>query len=197
MMVLNYAYYESYSKTNLTFTCFFYDTFSQTLTNQYGYFTNGCGGDSPELGLARLHMGLPAGAGWYPDRNRMPESNDQATDIAFGLWRLCQRPKRAPDPKRRTKRRMPFPQRYKAPTRSVSRTSNRNGLRQGMLHPSLRLNSREAAPCVARSATKKHGGQTRNRTEDTRIFSPLLYQLSYLAPGRIAGWRAVRSRDTR
>ncbi len=27
----------------------------------------------------------------------------------------------------------------------------------------------------------KEGGETRNRTEDTRIFSPLLYQLSYLA----------------
>jgi hypothetical protein len=30
------------------------------------------------------------------------------------------------------------------------------------------------------------GGQGRNRTTDTRIFSPLLYQLSYLA----AGWAA-------
>src|SRR4051794_11293511 len=28
------------------------------------------------------------------------------------------------------------------------------------------------------------GGQGRNRTADTRIFSPLLYQLSYLAPYR-------------
>ena len=27
----------------------------------------------------------------------------------------------------------------------------------------------------------KNGGQGRNRTSDTRIFSPLLYQLSYLA----------------
>ena len=27
------------------------------------------------------------------------------------------------------------------------------------------------------------GGQGRNRTTDTRIFSPLLYQLSYLARG--------------
>ena len=30
------------------------------------------------------------------------------------------------------------------------------------------------------------GGQGRNRTTDTRIFSPLLYQLSYLAAGRRA-----------
>ena len=28
-----------------------------------------------------------------------------------------------------------------------------------------------------------YGGQGRNRTTDTRIFSPLLYQLSYLAAG--------------
>ncbi len=29
--------------------------------------------------------------------------------------------------------------------------------------------------------SRKSGGQGRNRTTDTRIFSPLLYQLSYLA----------------
>ena len=28
---------------------------------------------------------------------------------------------------------------------------------------------------------ERSGGQGRNRTADTRIFSPLLYQLSYLA----------------
>ena len=32
---------------------------------------------------------------------------------------------------------------------------------------------------------KKKNAQSRNRTSDTRIFSPLLYQLSYL--GKIAG----------
>ena len=31
------------------------------------------------------------------------------------------------------------------------------------------------------------GGQGRNRTTDTRIFSPLLYQLSYLAAVRSRG----------
>src|SRR4051794_15351466 len=31
---------------------------------------------------------------------------------------------------------------------------------------------------------RSSGGQGRNRTADTRIFSPLLYQLSYLAPYR-------------
>ena len=38
---------------------------------------------------------------------------------------------------------------------------------------------------TARSTAKEYkelnGGQGRNRTTDTRIFSPLLYQLSYLA----------------
>ena len=32
----------------------------------------------------------------------------------------------------------------------------------------------------------RDGGQGRNRTTDTRIFSPLLYQLSYLAVFRAA-----------
>ena len=41
-------------------------------------------------------------------------------------------------------------------------------------------------PCD-RLTPKKIGGQGRNRTTDTRIFSPLLYQLSYLAiPGQSA-----------
>jgi hypothetical protein len=34
---------------------------------------------------------------------------------------------------------------------------------------------------VENSARRGNGGQGRNRTIDTRIFSPLLYQLSYLA----------------
>ena len=43
----------------------------------------------------------------------------------------------------------------------------------------------------------KRGGQTRNRTEDTRIFSPLLYQLSYLAE-RVKGQskRCARTAST-
>ena len=54
------------------------------------------------------------------------------------------------------------------------------------------------------------GGQGRNRTTDTRIFSPLLYQLSYLAidtggtalaagPERrvLDRWRAGRVKETR
>jgi hypothetical protein len=42
----------------------------------------------------------------------------------------------------------------------------------------------EASPGIPYHAifrNAKNGGQGRNRTIDTRIFSPLLYQLSYLA----------------
>ena len=41
--------------------------------------------------------------------------------------------------------------------------------------------------------TVKDGGQGRNRTNDTRIFNPLLYQLSYLASreGRVLDRRGV------
>ena len=37
-----------------------------------------------------------------------------------------------------------------------------------------------------------NGGQGRNRTIDTRIFSPLLYQLSYLAAGGRARIRPAK-----
>lgn len=36
------------------------------------------------------------------------------------------------------------------------------------------------------------GAQGRIRTTDTRIFSPLLYQLSYLGMAVLAGWEPVR-----
>jgi hypothetical protein len=40
-----------------------------------------------------------------------------------------------------------------------------------------------------------NGGQGRNRTIDTRIFNPLLYQLSYLASrsGRVLDRRRTRA----
>ncbi len=41
-------------------------------------------------------------------------------------------------------------------------------------------------PLSIKAERVKSGGQTRNRTEDTRIFSPLLYQLSYLAQSGMA-----------
>ena len=52
------------------------------------------------------------------------------------------------------------------------------------------------SPLVPFGAKRRHkrlrpvfsfgGGQGRNRTTDTRIFSPLLYQLSYLAVSRVS-----------
>ena len=39
-----------------------------------------------------------------------------------------------------------------------------------------------------------NGGSGRNRTSDTRIFSPLLYRLSY---GTIGGLDGTRTRDLR
>ena len=42
-----------------------------------------------------------------------------------------------------------------------------------------------------------HGGETRTRTEDTRLFRPLLYQLSYLAKfGRVSGVRTLPIKGT-
>jgi hypothetical protein len=41
------------------------------------------------------------------------------------------------------------------------------------------------------------GGQGRNRTTDTRIFNPLLYQLSYLASGGIIGRAPCARRHAR
>src|SRR5712671_2011649 len=40
---------------------------------------------------------------------------------------------------------------------------------------------RPASVANGRTPIDGNGGQGRNRTSDTRIFSPLLYQLSYLA----------------
>ena len=41
--------------------------------------------------------------------------------------------------------------------------------------------SRERRVCNALKSLRVGGGQGQNRTADTRIFSPLLYRLSYLA----------------
>ena len=42
-----------------------------------------------------------------------------------------------------------------------------------------------------RNSLKDFGGRGQNRTADTRIFSPLLYQLSYPAEGRVLGRKAL------
>ena len=39
---------------------------------------------------------------------------------------------------------------------------------------------------IGKRLRKRFGGDGRNRTADTRIFSPLLYQLSYITPLLIA-----------
>ena len=41
------------------------------------------------------------------------------------------------------------------------------------------------------------GGRGRNRTIDTRIFNPLLYQLSYLATAGSGEWPACREPEIR
>ena len=45
-------------------------------------------------------------------------------------------------------------------------------------------------PHYITQVVEKNGAQGRIRTTDTRIFSPLLYQLSYLGPGPSGLWRA-------
>ncbi len=47
----------------------------------------------------------------------------------------------------------------------------------------VRLIGRLDVRFIPAQAVDLDGGQGRNRTTDTRIFSPLLYQLSYLAAG--------------
>ena len=43
------------------------------------------------------------------------------------------------------------------------------------------LENKKAERCVRSAKRQKNGGKDRSRTGDTRIFSPLLYQLSYPA----------------
>ena len=50
----------------------------------------------------------------------------------------------------------------------------------GAVEGSARLNRQAQRPETAESDWIRDGAQGRNRTTDTRIFSPLLYQLSYL-----------------
>ena len=69
------------------------------------------------------------------------------------------------------------------------------------------MSARECDPVTRQGPhgidSRGNGGQGRNRTIDTRIFSPLLYQLSYLAAGRLAtgllatGRRARRKQQGR
>ncbi len=77
-----------------------------------------------------------------------------------------------------------------AETENRERKEGVNSQTPGFVPPLTFAQIAEAAPVLARTGEKKptdkgwffrSGGQARNRTTDTRIFSPLLYQLSYLA----------------
>lgn len=70
------------------------------------------------------------------------------------------------------------------------RESNRLPFDPSLTHPWHTQNGREPRVSCGKQKWKRptenswalnFGGQGRNRTVDTRIFSPLLYQLSYLA----------------
>ena len=52
-------------------------------------------------------------------------------------------------------------------------------------NPNKWYNNRELVPCQDTLSIFCYNAQNRNRTSDTRIFSPLLYRLSYL--GLVAG----------
>ena len=49
--------------------------------------------------------------------------------------------------------------------------------------------------CVAKHRLEENGGKDRDRTGDTRIFSPLLYQLSYPATVNIGVPGGIRTPD--
>ena len=54
-------------------------------------------------------------------------------------------------------------------------------LKRKLRRTSPTLGERRKKSRLIRVGTSMNGGQGRNRTTDTRIFNPLLYQLSYLA----------------
>ena len=49
----------------------------------------------------------------------------------------------------------------------------------------LPIVSQLSVDCGSPTKTSRNGGEGQNRTVDTTIFSRMLYQLSYLAPGGI------------
>ena len=53
--------------------------------------------------------------------------------------------------------------------------------RDGRDDPHAITEAQKKTPPVGEQGAFGFGGQGRNRTADTRIFNPLLYQLSYLA----------------
>ncbi len=74
-----------------------------------------------------------------------------------------------------------------------------NGALEGIRTPDLLVRSQTLYPAELRahdqlpvSSKNKYGGSSGNRTSDTRIFSPLLYRLSYEAI-----WRSQRDSNPR
>ena len=59
--------------------------------------------------------------------------------------------------------------------------SERKGAKESLPMPRKAFIYKVKMMIDAENQAQKKGGETRNRTADTRIFSPLLYQLSYLA----------------
>ena len=64
--------------------------------------------------------------------------------------------------------------------RAVKRVGLENFRFHDLLHVRASSHVQSGTPLIA-VGYREFGGQGRNRTTDTRIFSPLLYQLSYLA----------------
>jgi hypothetical protein len=54
------------------------------------------------------------------------------------------------------------------------------GYRQGHEDFTITTSHKQKTPAERLGFVCNNGAQTRNRTKDTRIFNPLLYQLSYL-----------------
>ena len=76
-----------------------------------------------------------------------------------------------------------------------------NGALEGIRTPDLLVRSQTLYPtelrahvCVSQAYLTKTGGSSGNRTSDTGIFSPLLYQLSYEAKNN-GGLNGTRTRD--
>jgi hypothetical protein len=64
--------------------------------------------------------------------------------------------------------------------------ARRRGTGRSALNPAWRRESRKRKRPTGEGWAWRSGGQGQNRTADTRIFSPLLYQLSYLATSSLS-----------
>ena len=126
----------------------------------------------------RRNTSLPAGSAWSLDRKRcVPCPRRSTVDEArldgtpsrrVGVLQSMPRWGRAPARRPGEKHKPPR-------LRRTAGAARRNPGGQGRNRHLVDL---RRTACAAR---RNPGGQGRNRTTDTRIFNPLLYQLSYLA----------------